>query len=158
MLKAIESGFKEAAEVGPIASFSMIDLKGTLLGVEFKDPQSTSEMAFKAATSLALREAVKKAKAQLLEPVMTVEVICPDDFVGSVIGDLNSRRGKVHSMSVRPGGGQIVNCEAPLATLFGYATDLRSLSQGRASFSMVFKAYEVIPPKVNEEILTRLGR
>jgi elongation factor G len=158
LLKAIESGFKEAAEVGPIASYSMIDLKGTLTSVEFKDPQSTSEMAFKAAASLALREAVKKAKPQLLEPVMKIEVTCPDDFVGSVIGDLNSRRGKVHSMSIKSGGGQIINCEAPLAALFGYATDLRSLSQGRASFSMEFKAYEVVPPKINEEILAKLGR
>jgi elongation factor G len=158
LAKAIESGFREAAEVGPIASYSMIDLKGTLMSVEMRDPQSTSEMAFKAASSLALREAVKKAQAQLLEPVMKLEVSSPDDFVGPVIGDLNSRRGKVHSMNVKAGGGQVISAEAPLATLFGYATDLRSLSQGRASFSIQFKAYETIPNKVKDEILTRLGR
>lgn len=157
-LKAIESGFKEAAEVGPIASYSMIDLKGTLISIEMRDPQSASEMAFKAASSLALREAVKKANPQLLEPIMKLEVSSPDEFVGSVIGDLNARRGKVHSMNIKPGGGQIINAEAPLASLFGYATDLRSLSQGRASFSMEFKAYEAIPGKIRDEILTNLGR
>jgi len=158
LLKAIESGFRESAEVGPIASYSMIDLKGTLGAVEIRDPQSTSEMAFKAAASLALREAVKKAHAQLLEPIMKLEVTSPDEFVGSVIGDLNARRGKVHSMNIKPGGGQIINAEAPLASLFGYATDLRSLSQGRASFSMEFKSYEAVPPKIQDEILTKLGR
>jgi elongation factor G len=158
LLKAIESGFREAAEVGPIASYSMIDMKGALIGAEFRDPQSTSEMAFKAASSLALRDAIRKAGAQLLEPIMKVEVVCPDDFVGSVIGDLNSRRGKVHSMSMKTGGGQVINCEAPMVALFGYATELRSLSQGRASFSMEFKAYEAVPSKVKEEILTKLGR
>jgi elongation factor G len=158
ILKAIESGFREAAEVGPIASYSMIDLKGTLVLAEVRDPQSTSEMVFKAASTLALREALQKANPQLLEPIMKLEVTSPDDFVGSVIGDLNSRRGKVHSMSVKAGGGQVIAAEAPLATLFGYATDLRSLSQGRASFSMVFNSYENIPTKVKEEILKRLGR
>jgi elongation factor G len=158
LLKAIESGFKEAAEVGPIASYSMIDIKGTLKIAEVRDPQSTSEMAFKAASTLALREALQKANPQLLEPIMKLEVTSPDDFVGSVIGDLNSRRGKVHSMNVKPGGGQIISAEAPLATLFGYATDLRSLSQGRASFSMVFHSYESIPAKVKEDILRSLGR
>jgi elongation factor G len=158
LAKAVESGFREAAEVGPIASYSMIDLKGTLMSIEIRDPQSTSEMAFKAASSLALREAVKKAQAQLLEPVMKLEVTSPDEFVGAVIGDLSSRRGKVHSMNVKAGGGQIINSEAPLANLFGYATELRSLTQGRASFSMEFKAYETIPNKVRDEVLTRLGR
>ena len=158
ILKAIESGFREAAEVGPIASYSMIDLKGTLQVAEVRDPQSTSEMAFKAAATLALREALPGAAPQLLEPIMKLEVTSPDDFVGPVIGDLNSRRGKVHSMNVKAGGGQVISAEAPLATLFGYATDLRSLSQGRASFSMVFHSYESIPQKVREEILRKLGR
>jgi elongation factor G len=89
---------------------------------------------------------------------MRLEVTSPDDFMGAVIGDLNSRRGKVHSMNVKPGGGQIISAEAPLAALFGYATDLRSLTQGRASFSMEFKSYEAIPAKQKEEILARLGR
>lgn len=158
LLKAIESGFREAAEVGPIASYPLIDLRGTLKKVEMRDPQSTSEMAFKAASSLALRDAVKKAHVQLLEPIMKLELTSPDDFVGAVIGDLNSRRGKVHSMMSKAGGGQLIAAEAPLMTLFGYATDLRSISQGRASFSMEFKEYSPVPPKTRDEILNRLGR
>jgi elongation factor G len=89
---------------------------------------------------------------------MKLEVTAPDDFVGNVISDLNSRRGKVLSMNVRPGGGQVIHAEVPLAKLFGYATDVRSLSQGRASFSMEFLEYSPVPPKVKEEILTHLGR
>lgn len=157
-LKAIESGFKEAAEVGPIASFPLIDLSGKLVAAQMKDQQSSSEMAFKAAGSLALRDALTKASTALLEPMFKLEVIAPDDFVGAVIGDLNSRRGKVLSMSVKVGGGQVIAAEAPLATLFGYATDLRSLSQGRATFSMEFKEYLPLPAKAKEEVLTKLGR
>lgn len=158
LLKAIESGFRESSEVGPIASYPMIDIKGTLRFVELRDEKTASEMAFKAASSLALREAVKKAKVELLEPIFKLEVTSPDNFVGNVVGDLNSRRGKVHAMNVKPGGGQVISAEAPLANLFGYATDLRSLTQGRASFSMEFLAYSVVPAKVKQEILSHLGR
>jgi elongation factor G len=158
LLKAIEAGFREASEVGPIASYSMIDLKGTVVGFEINPEKESSEMAFKAAASLAFREAVKQAQTQLLEPIFKLEVTCPDNFVGNVVGDLNSRRGKVLSMNVKPGGGQVIAAEAPLATLFGYATDLRSLTQGRAGFSMEFLEYSPVPPKVKDEILTRLGR
>lgn len=158
LLKAVEQGFREACEVGPIASYSMIDIKGTLKQMELRDEKSASEMGFKAAASLAFRDAVKKSQAQLLEPVFKLEVTSPDDFVGNVIGDLNARRGKVLSMNVKPGGGQIINAEAPLATLFGYATDLRSLSQGRASFSMEFLEYASMPNKVRDEVLAKLGR
>ncbi len=158
LLKAIESGFREASEVGSVASYAMIDLKGTLLGYQLHPEKVATEMAFKAATSLAFREAVKQAGPQLLEPIFKLEVTSPDAFVGSVVGDLSSRRGKVHSMNVKPGGGQIIAAEGPLANLFGYATDLRSLSQGRASFSMEFLEYANIPPKVRDEILSRLGR
>jgi len=156
-IKSVENGFKESAEVGPLASYSMIGIKGTLESVEARQ-ESSNEIAFKAAASLAFREAVKKVGTELLEPIFKVEIICPDDFVGSVVGDLNSRRGKIHSMNVKPGGGQIISAEAPLASLFGYATDIRSLSQGRASFSSEFLAYAVVPPKVKTEILTKLGR
>ena len=89
---------------------------------------------------------------------MKLEVMCPDDFVGNIVGDLNSRRWKIHSMSGRPGGGQIISAEAPLVNLFGYATDIRSLSQGRASFSMEFQEYSIIPLKVKNEILAKMGR
>jgi elongation factor G len=158
LLKAIEAGFREAAEVGPIASYPMIDVKGTLTAFEVSEDKEASEMSFKAAASLALREAVKNSHAELLEPMFKLEVTAPDNFVGNVVGDLNSRRGKVHSMNVKPGGGQVISAEAPLATLFGYATDLRSLTQGRASFSMEFLEYASVPARVKQEILTHLGR
>ncbi len=156
-LKAIEQGFKEAMEVGPLASYSIVGLKGTLVSVETR-PQESNEMAFKAAVSIGLRQRLREVRAELLEPIMKLEVMCPDDFVGNIVGDLNSRRGKIHSMSVRPGGGQIISAEAPLVNLFGYATDIRSLSQGRASFSMEFQEYSIIPPKVKNEILAKMGR
>ncbi len=156
-LKAIEQGFRESMEVGPVASYAMIGLKGTLLSIELR-PQESNEMSFKAATSIGIRQKLRDIKGDLLEPIMKLEVICPDDFVGNIVGDLNSRRGKIHSMAVRTGGGQIIASEAPLANLFGYATDIRSLSQGRASFSMEFLEYATIPNKVKTEILQRMGR
>lgn len=156
-LKAVESGFRESSEVGPLASYSLLGVKGTLKSIETK-PNISDEIAFKAAASLAFRDAVKKVQVELLEPIFKLEITCPDDFVGNVVGDLNSRRGKIHSMSVKPGGGQIISAEAPLSTLFGYATDIRSLSQGRASFSMEFQEYAIVPPKIRSEILHKLGR
>lgn len=156
-LKAVEAGFREAAEVGPLASYSMLGIKGTLTSVEVR-PESSSEMAFKAATSLAFRDAVKNAQVELMEPIFKLEVTCPDDFVGNIVGDLNSRRGKILTMNVKPGSGQVISAEAPLANLFGYATDVRSLSQGRASFSMEFLEYAVVPSKVKTEILHKMGR
>ncbi len=156
-LKAIEQGFREAAEVGPLASSSMIGLKGTLLEVETR-PQESNEMAFKAAASIGFRQHLRDVKADLLEPIMKLEVTTPDDFVGNVVGDLNSRRGKILSMNVKPGGGQVISAEAPLATLFGYATDIRSLSQGRAAFSMEFSEYAAVPSRARTEILQRMGR
>jgi elongation factor G len=156
-LKAVEAGFKEAAEVGPLASYSMIGIRGTLNSVEVR-MEASSEMAFKAATSLAFREAVRNASVELLEPIFKLEVTCPDDFVGNVVGDLNSRRGKILTMNARVGGGQVISAEAPLSNLFGYATNVRSLSQGRASFSMEFLEYAVVPTKVKNEILHKMGR
>ncbi|MBX3039283.1 MAG: elongation factor G [Bdellovibrionaceae bacterium] len=157
MLRSVEAGFREAAEVGPLASYSMLGIKGVLAKVEYR-ADAASEMAFKAATSLAFREAVKVASVELLEPIMKLEVTCPDDFVGNIVGDLNARRGRILSMDVKPGGGQIIHAEAPLANLFGYATDIRSLSQGRAAFFVEFLEYSAVPPKVKTEILHRLGR
>jgi len=156
-LKAIEQGFRESAEVGPLASYSMIGLKGTLLQVEVR-PQESDEMSFKAATSIGFRQHLRDVKGELLEPIMKLEVTTPDEFVGNIVGDLNSRRGKILTMNVKAGGGQVISAEAPLATLFGYATDVRSLSQGRAAFSMEFLEYSPVPPKARAEILQRLGR
>ncbi len=156
-LKAVESGFREACEVGPVSNHPMIDLKCTLVAVE-NDREKSSEMAFKGATHLAMKEGLSKAKPVLLEPVFKVEATSPDDFIGGVISDLNARRGKVLAMNSKPGGYQVVSAEVPLATLFGYATDIRSISQGRATFTMEFKEYSQPPPRVTEEILKSLGR
>jgi elongation factor G len=156
-IKACENGLREAAEVGPIASYSMVGLKINIKSITGK-PQVTDEIACKAAASLAFREAIKKVESVLLEPVFKLEVTCPDEFVGNIVGDLNSRRGKVHNMTVKPMQGQVISAEVPLAQLFGYATDVRSLSQGRAFFSMEFLQYAPVPPKVRVEILQKLGR
>lgn len=156
-MTAIQAGALEAAEVGALAGYPLMDVQILLDDCETRDKEGT-EMAFKVAATFGFKEALKKVKSVLLEPYFKMEVICPDESVGTVIGDLNSRRGKVHQMNPKTGGGQIISAEAPLATLFGYATDLRSLTQGRAHFSMEFKSYEDVPPKVENEILTGLGR
>jgi elongation factor G len=155
-LAAVKSGALEAADVGVLAGYPLMGVKITFLSYRVRDKEST-EMAFKVATSMALREALKSVKSQLLEPMFKLEIFTPEDFMGTVIGDLNSRRGKVHSMSPKPGG-QVIQAEAPLAALFGYATDVRSLSQGRASFSMEFQQYAPVAPKVEAEILNKMGR
>lgn len=156
-IRACENGLKEAAEVGPIASYSMVGLKINIKSIIGK-PQVTDEIACKAAGSLAFREAIKKVEAVLLEPIFKLEVTCPDEFVGNIVGDLNSRRGKVLNMTVKPMQGQVILAEVPLAQLFGYATDVRSLSQGRAFFSMEFLEYSAVPAKARAEILQKLGR
>ncbi|MEK6627854.1 MAG: elongation factor G [Bdellovibrionota bacterium] len=156
-IKACENGLKEASEVGPIASYSMVGLKINIKSITAK-AQITDEIACKAAGSLAFREAIKKVDSVLLEPIFKVEVTCPDEFIGNIVGDLNSRRGKVLNMTAKPMQGQVVLAEVPLAQLFGYATDVRSLSQGRAFFSMEFLEYAPVPPKVRVEILHKLGR
>ena len=127
-------------------------------GISFQSAQMTDEIVCKAAASLAFREAIKKTEAVLLEPIFKLEISCPDEFVGNVVGDLNSRRGKVLNMTIKPLVGQVIQAEVPLAQLFGYATDVRSLSQGRAFFSMEFLQYSAVPPKVRAEILQKLGR
>ncbi|MDX9730370.1 MAG: elongation factor G [Bdellovibrionales bacterium] len=156
MLGPIEQGIRESLENGVLAGFLMVDLEVALVAAEFNQ-ETSSEMAYKVAGANAFREAARKAEPQLLEPVFKVEVTTPDEFMGGVIGDLNSRRGKVHSMTAKTGR-QVVDAEVPLATMFGYATDLRSLTQGRGTFSMEFNEFEVTPSKVAQEILQRLGR
>lgn len=156
LLKAVKSGALEAADVGMLAGYPLTGVGVSLVSVKTRDKEST-EMAMKVASAQAFREALKSVKSRLLEPVFKLEIFTPDECTGSVIGDLNARRGKVHSMSPKSGG-QVIQAEAPLASLFGYATDIRSLSQGRASFSMEFQQYSPVPPKVEAEILNRLGR
>lgn len=155
-IPAVQQGIKESLENGVLAGYQTVDLKVSLVGGSYHDVDS-SEIAFKIAGSMALKDALSKAKPELLEPISRLEIITPEEFMGSVIGDLNSRRGKVHSMTPK-GKVQILKAEAPLSTLFGYATDLRSLTQGRATFSLEPSHYAFVPPKIQTEILTRLGR
>jgi hypothetical protein len=138
-----------------LALFTAIDIRATLVGGSYSDTDS-SEMAFKIAASMAFKDAVQRGAPAILEPVMSVEVICPDDYMGSVVGDLNSRRGKILNLSVRHGM-QLIKAEVPLATMFGYSTALRSSSQGRATFTMEFSHYGATPPNIANEIKQRLG-
>lgn len=151
-IRPVEQGVREALEGGVLAGFPVIDLRVTLFFGSYHDVDS-SEMAFKIAGSMAVKEACRKAKMQLLEPVMSLEVVCPDDFLSNVVGDLNRRRGRIMGMDPRAGA-QTIKAEVPLAEMFGYATDLRSSSQGRASFSMEFHHYAPVPANVAEAVIS----
>ncbi|MCK6546589.1 elongation factor G [Myxococcota bacterium] len=150
---AVEKGMREAANNGVLAGFPAVDVAVALLDGSYHEVDS-SEMAFKIAGSMAFKEAFLKAKPILLEPIMITEVTTPDEYTGDVIGDINSRRGKVTGMEPR-GGIQLVATEVPLAQMFGYATDLRSRTQGRATFSMKFGFYSPVPSHVAEEVLAK---
>jgi elongation factor G len=149
-----EVGIKEALEGGILAGFPMSDLKVTLYDGSYHDVDS-SEMAFKVAGSLAIKEAVRHAKPVLLEPIMSVEVVVPEQYMGDVIGDLNSRRGRIDGMQLR-GTTQIIKAMVPLERMFGYATELRSRTQGRGSFTMHFGRYEEVPGSLAEEIISKV--
>ncbi|MDH5642564.1 MAG: elongation factor G [Gemmatimonadota bacterium] len=151
---AVENGVKGALENGVLAGYPMVDVKVELIDGSYHDVDS-SEMAFKIAGSMAVKEAAIKAKAVLLEPVMDVEVVTPSDYMGDVIGDLNSRRGKVGGMTQR-GEAQVIGASVPLAEMFGYSTTLRSMSQGRAVYSMQFSHYEPVPKAKAEEIINKV--
>ncbi|RYZ75109.1 MAG: elongation factor G [Proteobacteria bacterium] len=155
-MSPIEQGIRESLENGVLAGNQMMDFTATLVAADYNE-ESSSEMAYKIAAANAFREAGRNADPVLLEPVFKVEVSAPDEFMGGVIGDLNSRRGKVHSMSARRGV-QVIDAEVPLASMFGYATDLRSVTQGRGTFTMEFKQYSSVPTKIAHEILTKMGR
>jgi len=149
-IPAVKQGITEALENGVKAGYPLVDLKVELIDGSYHDVDS-SEMAFKIAGSMALQEGARKANPALLEPVMAVEVTTPEDFLGDVIGDLSRRRGKVQGQEQR-GTGLIVNAYVPLSEMFGYSTDLRSATQGRASYSMQFERYEEVPQSIAEEI------
>ena len=149
-IPAVEKGITEAMTSGVVAGYEVVDVKVTLYDGSFHDVDS-SEMAFKIAGSLAFKDAVKKAGAVVLEPMMKVEVVCPEDFMGTVIGDLSSRRGKVQGTELR-GELQGVQSEVPLSEMFGYATDVRSLTEGRATFTMEFSTYADVPPNIYEQL------
>ncbi|MCC6345156.1 MAG: elongation factor G [Bryobacterales bacterium] len=153
-IPAAEKGMIEALEGGILAGYPMSDLKVAIYDGSYHDVDS-SEMAFKIAGSLAIKAAARQAKPVLLEPIMTVEVVVPEEYMGDVIGDLNSRRGRIEGMELR-GTSQIVKAMVPLAQMFGYATELRSRTQGRGSFTMHFGKYEEVPAAIAEEIISRV--
>ncbi len=155
-ISPIDAGIREAMLTGGQAGFPVVDLKATLIDGSFHDVDS-SEMAFKIAGSLALKDAIRKGRSVILEPIMEVEAVTPDEFMGDVIGDLNSRRGQIQGMEERSGA-QVVRAFVPLATMFGYATVLRSMTQGRATFSMQFDHYAPLPPNLAEEFLAKARR
>ncbi|MGE1062373.1 elongation factor G [Megasphaera paucivorans] len=151
----IESGVKEAMETGVLAGFPMVDIKVIVYDGSYHDVDS-SEMAFKIAGSIGFKEGARKANPVLLEPYVKVEVVVPEDYMGDVIGDLNSRRGRVEGMEARSGA-QHINAFVPLAEMFGYATDLRSKTQGRGNYSMTFDHYEEVPKNVAEKVISAKG-
>jgi elongation factor G len=153
-IKPIEEGIREALTAGVLASYPVADVLVTLYDGSFHDVDS-SEMAFKIAGSMAFKDAARKAGPVLLEPVMRVEVVVPEEYMGDVMGDINSRRGRITAMEAR-GGTQIVRARVPLSEMFGYATDLRSRTQGRATFTMHFDRYEQAPQQVSEEVVARI--
>ena len=151
-IPAVEKGVKEAAESGVLAGYPVTDLKVTLFDGSFHEVDS-NEMAFKMAASMAFKEGVQRGGPVLLEPMMKVEVVVPEEFLGDVMGQLNSRRGNIQGMEVRPGNAQAIRAMVPLAEMFGYATQLRSVTQGRGVFSMEFDHYAATPQSVAAEIL-----
>jgi elongation factor G len=151
---AVDAGIQQAMEGGVMAGYPLVDVRATLTGGSYHDVDS-SEMAFKIAGSMALKKAARQAKAVLLEPIMAVEVVTPEDYMGDVIGDLSSRRGRVEGMEQR-GNAQVVRSQVPLAEMFGYATDLRSRTQGRATYTMQFDSYQQVPESIAQEIIARI--
>ncbi|HPW19094.1 MAG TPA: elongation factor G, partial [Candidatus Aminicenantes bacterium] len=150
----IENGVREGLEAGVVAGFPVTDLRAVLVGGSTDDADA-SPLAYKIAATLAFREAARKAQPVLLEPLMRLEIIAPDAYLGDIVGDLNARRGKVEGMEMR-GGSRVVSGHAPLAEMFGYATALRTLTQGRGVFSMEFARYERTPAGVQDDIVARV--
>ncbi len=153
-IPAVEKGIREAMENGVVAGYPMVDIKVRIVDGSYHDVDS-SEMAFKIAGSMGFKDAAKKANPALLEPIMSLEVIVPEDYMGDVIGDLNSRRGKIQGMKAR-GSAQVITAEVPLAEMFGYATDLRSKTQGRGTFTMQFAHYDMVPKPIADQIVAKV--
>jgi elongation factor G len=154
-IRPIENGIKEALEGGVLAGYPMVDVKVTLYDGSYHEVDS-DEMAFKIAASMGFKEAARRASPVLLEPIMSVEVVVPEEFMGTIIGDLNSRRGRIEGVEHRAGS-QVIKSLVPLAEMFGYATDLRSRTQGRATFTMQFSHYEPVPKGIGPEALPQAG-
>ena len=154
-IPAAEKGVREALETGVLAGYPVIDVKVTLTDGSYHEVDS-SELAFKIAASMGFKGACRKARPVLLEPLMQVEVVVPEEFLGVVTGDLNSRRGRIQAMDTRAGS-QVIRATVPLAEMFGYATDLRSMTQGRATYTMQFSRYEEVPPALGDEIIAKVA-
>jgi elongation factor G len=153
-IPAVDQGIQSSLSAGVVAGYPLVDIRATLTDGTFHDVDS-SEMAFKIAGSMVLKEATRRAKPVLLEPIMSVEVVTPDDYLGEVMGDLSSRRGKLGGSTQR-GNSQVIEAHVPLSDMFGYATDLRSRTQGRATYTMQFDSYQQMPKSVQEEIVARV--
>jgi elongation factor G len=153
-IPAVDAGIQEAMQGGVVAGYPLVDIRARLTFGSYHEVDS-SEMAFKIAGSMALKEAAKKARPQLLEPVMSVEVVTADEYMGDVIGDLNSRRGQVEGVEQR-GSAQVITAKVPLAQMFGYVGDLRSRTQGRATYTMQFDSYQAVPDSIAQEIIARV--
>jgi elongation factor G len=151
---AVDSGIQEAMNSGVLAGFPVVDVRVLLVHGSYHDVDS-SEMAFKIAGSMAFKKACRAARPVLLEPIMEVEVVTPEDYLGDVIGDLSARRGRVEGMEQR-GASHVVRAQVPLSDMFGYATDLRSRTQGRATYTMQFDSYQEVPESVSREIIARV--
>jgi elongation factor G len=152
-IPAVQKGIAEALTTGVLAGYPLVDLKVVLTDGSYHEVDS-SEMAFKICASMALKDGVKKGKPVLLEPVMKVEVVAPNEYMGDVMGDLNSRRGRIKGMEERSGA-QVINADVPLSEMFGYSTALRSATQGRATYTMQFSHYERVPGTLSEELMAR---
>jgi elongation factor G len=152
-IPAVQKGVEEAMQNGPLLGFPIVDMKVSLYDGSYHEVDS-SEMAFKIAASMAIKEAMAKGGAAILEPVMRVEVVTPENYMGDAIGSLNSRRGQIQGMQPR-GNAQVINAHVPLSEMFGYATDLRSLTQGRATFTMVLDHYAQVPRNIQDELVKK---
>ena len=149
---AVEKGLRESMEKGPLAGCKVVNIKAVLYDGSYHDVDS-NEMAFKIAASLAFKKGIAEAKPCLLEPVMKLEIVVPDEYMGDVMGDMNKRRGKILGMEPLAGGGQKLMAEAPQAELFDYAIVLRSMTQARGSFTMEFERYEEVPAQIAQKII-----
>jgi elongation factor G len=150
----VDAGIQDALTSGVVAGYPMVDVRATLVFGSYHDVDS-SEMAFKIAGSMAVKEAARRAGAVLLEPIMSVVVTTPEEYMGDVIGDLSSRRGRVEGMD-QQGSSQVIRSQVPLSDMFGYATDLRSRTQGRATYTMQFNSYQQVPESISREIVARV--
>jgi len=156
-IPAVNKGIEETLPAGILAGYPVVDVKATLFFGSYHDVDS-NENAFRMAASMAFKDGMRKASPVLLEPMMAVEVETPEDYAGTVMGDLSSRRGMLQGMDDIVGGGKIIKAEVPLAEMFGYSTNLRSLTQGRATYTMEFKHYSEAPKNVADEIIAARGK